>query len=259
MFLNEVEEILNVMDDSGFRDVAVPLFKHIALCFASEHFQVAERALYLWSNDHIVSLVADSIQQILPVIYKVLYYNSNNHWHKSIRSLSFSSLKLFLEIDPALYATCAQKYRLEEEQQRARVTQVARSTPVPATPAPTPKTISASTGPSLNASAGPDEKPKQETLYIRRKSLLPVDASTLEALSTHRSLEDVVQQEPTATDIHLQGEGEIVDLNAPYSDEEGYDDRDSDGDSDPDYKYDGGDDGDAQQHLRWMRNNTHSS
>lgn len=46
MFLNEVEEILDVIEPVEFQKVMEPLFKQLARCFSSQHFQVAERALY---------------------------------------------------------------------------------------------------------------------------------------------------------------------------------------------------------------------
>jgi len=49
MFLNEIEEILDVIDPVEFQKVMVPLFKQLARCINSQHFQVAERALYYWN------------------------------------------------------------------------------------------------------------------------------------------------------------------------------------------------------------------
>lgn len=49
MFLNEVEEILDVIDPVEFQKIMVPLFKQLARCINSQHFQVAERALYYWN------------------------------------------------------------------------------------------------------------------------------------------------------------------------------------------------------------------
>lgn len=40
MFLNELEEILDVMEQVEFQKVIVPLFRQIAKCVASPHFQV---------------------------------------------------------------------------------------------------------------------------------------------------------------------------------------------------------------------------
>eukprot|EP00732_Lithocolla_globosa_P003280 Lithocolla_globosa_v1_NODE_2556_length_1955_cov_492.368947.p1 type:complete len:257 gc:universal NODE_2556_length_1955_cov_492.368947:1362-592(-) len=51
MFLNEVEEILDVIEPDEFQKIMVPLFQQISRCVSSPHFQVAERALYYWNND----------------------------------------------------------------------------------------------------------------------------------------------------------------------------------------------------------------
>ncbi|VDN16414.1 unnamed protein product [Dibothriocephalus latus] len=40
MFLNELEEILDVMDAAEFRKIIKPLFAQLAKCVSSPHFQV---------------------------------------------------------------------------------------------------------------------------------------------------------------------------------------------------------------------------
>jgi len=40
MFLNELEEILDVIEPSEFTKIMVPLFKKLAQCVSSSHFQV---------------------------------------------------------------------------------------------------------------------------------------------------------------------------------------------------------------------------
>ena len=44
--------------------------------------QVAERALFLWNNDYIVSLVAQNRAAILPLIFSPLERNARNHWNQ---------------------------------------------------------------------------------------------------------------------------------------------------------------------------------
>ena len=46
------------------------------------YFQVAERALYFWNNEYIMSLVSDNATAILPVMFPSLYKNSKSHWNK---------------------------------------------------------------------------------------------------------------------------------------------------------------------------------
>lgn len=41
MFLNELEEILDVIEPSEFVKVIEPLFKQLAKCVSSPHFQVS--------------------------------------------------------------------------------------------------------------------------------------------------------------------------------------------------------------------------
>lgn len=82
MILNEVEEVLDVIDAGEFPKVAVPLFQQLARCVNSQHFQVAERALYYWNNEYIVALMADNLSVILPIIFPALYMNSRQHWNR---------------------------------------------------------------------------------------------------------------------------------------------------------------------------------
>jgi len=45
-------------------------------------FQVAERALYYWNNEYIMSLISDNAAKILPIMFPALYKNSKSHWNK---------------------------------------------------------------------------------------------------------------------------------------------------------------------------------
>jgi len=42
MFLNELEEILDVLEPGEFQTVMVPLFRQLAKCVSSPHFQVSK-------------------------------------------------------------------------------------------------------------------------------------------------------------------------------------------------------------------------
>uniref|UniRef100_A0A8C1T518 Serine/threonine protein phosphatase 2A regulatory subunit n=1 Tax=Cyprinus carpio TaxID=7962 RepID=A0A8C1T518_CYPCA len=86
MFLNELEEILDVIEPSEFVKVMEPLFRQLAKCVSSPHFQVAERALYYWNNEYIMSLISDNAARILPIMFPSLYRNSKTHWNNSFSS-----------------------------------------------------------------------------------------------------------------------------------------------------------------------------
>jgi serine/threonine-protein phosphatase 2A regulatory subunit B' len=53
VFFNELEEILELIGPEQLQRVHACLFRMIARCIESQHFQVAERALYLWHNDQV--------------------------------------------------------------------------------------------------------------------------------------------------------------------------------------------------------------
>ncbi|KAA3677331.1 serine/threonine-protein phosphatase 2A regulatory subunit B' [Paragonimus westermani] len=117
MFLNELEEILDVVEPAEFRKVIRPLFTQLAKCVSSPHFQVSERALYFWSNDYILQLIHDHVEEILPIMFPALF-RTKQHWNKTIHGLIYNALKLFMEMNQKLFDSCTQKYK--EDRQRHR-------------------------------------------------------------------------------------------------------------------------------------------
>ncbi|OKL64286.1 hypothetical protein UA08_00545 [Talaromyces atroroseus] len=124
MFLNEVEDIFEVMDPTEFAKVQGPLFTQLAKSVASPHFQVAERALYFWNNEYFCNLVSDNVETILPIMFAPLYENSKGHWNRTIHSMVYNAMKLFMEINPQLFDECSQEYNEHqngaEEREKAR-------------------------------------------------------------------------------------------------------------------------------------------
>ncbi|QSS76308.1 phosphatase 2a [Histoplasma capsulatum G186AR] len=110
MFLNEVEDIFEVMDPAEFAKVQEPLFNQLAKSVASPHFQVAERALYFWNNEYFCNLVTDNVETILPIMFAPLYENSKGHWNRTIHSMVYNAMKLFMEINPQLFDDCSHDY-----------------------------------------------------------------------------------------------------------------------------------------------------
>ncbi|XP_017485377.1 PREDICTED: serine/threonine-protein phosphatase 2A 56 kDa regulatory subunit delta isoform-like, partial [Rhagoletis zephyria] len=123
MFLNELEELLDVIEPAEFQKVMEPLFRQIAKCVSSPHFQVAERALYYWNNEYIMSLIADNSQVILPIMFPALNRNSKTHWNKTIHGLIYNALKLFMEMNQRLFDECSRNYRQEKQLEREKMSQ----------------------------------------------------------------------------------------------------------------------------------------
>ncbi|KAJ7063226.1 protein phosphatase PP2A0 B subunit gamma isoform [Mycena amicta] len=121
MFLNEVEEVLDVTDPVEFQKIQVPLFQQLARCINSQHFQVAERALLYWNNEYVVNLMSDNLAIVLPIVFPALYSNSKSHWNRTIHGMVYNALKLFMEINPDLFDESMHQYKQRklEEQEHA--------------------------------------------------------------------------------------------------------------------------------------------
>ncbi|KAJ7046710.1 phosphatase 2A regulatory B subunit-domain-containing protein [Mycena alexandri] len=121
MYLNEVEEVLDVTDPVEFQKIQVPLFQQLARCINSQHFQVAERALLYWNNEYVVNLMSDNLAVILPIVFPALYTNSKSHWNRTIHGMVYNALKLFMEINPDLFDDSMHQYKQRkiEDQEHA--------------------------------------------------------------------------------------------------------------------------------------------
>uniref|UniRef100_A0A0B7APN7 Serine/threonine protein phosphatase 2A regulatory subunit n=1 Tax=Arion vulgaris TaxID=1028688 RepID=A0A0B7APN7_9EUPU len=219
MFLNELEEILDVIEPAEFNKVMVPLFKQLGKCVSSPHFQVAERALYFWNNEYILSLISDNVCSVLPIIFPALY-RSKEHWNKTIHGLIYNALKLFMEMNQKLFDDCTQQYKAERQKDKEKHKQrneawnkihnLAVSNPqykaleilsLPRSPiyllSPSSSSIADEDGDvivtmeKLEAEAKDVknsliQKKKKEKPLLRRKSDLPHDLSMIRALDTHK-------------------------------------------------------------------------
>ncbi|XP_010533199.1 PREDICTED: serine/threonine protein phosphatase 2A 57 kDa regulatory subunit B' iota isoform-like [Tarenaya hassleriana] len=116
MFISELEEILEMTCMEEFQIFMVPLFKRIGCCLNSYHYQVAERAHLLWNNEHVLNLVTNNRELILPLVFSALEQNIRNHWNRAVLSLTQNLKKMLSEMDEELVTECQNK--LEEESKR---------------------------------------------------------------------------------------------------------------------------------------------
>ncbi|KAE8694392.1 Serine/threonine protein phosphatase 2A 59 kDa regulatory subunit B' zeta isoform [Hibiscus syriacus] len=114
VFLGELEEVLEATQPAEFQRSMVPLFRQIGRCLSSSHFQVAERALFLWNNDHIENLIKQNRKVILPIIFPSLEKNARNHWNQAVQSLTLNVQKIFSDTDPELFEECLHKFEEDE-------------------------------------------------------------------------------------------------------------------------------------------------
>lgn len=114
MFLGELEEVLEATQAAEFQRCMVPLFRQIARCLNSSHFQVAERTLFLWNNDHIRTLIIQNRKTILPIVFVALERNTRSHWNQAVQSLTLNVRKIFSDADQALFEECFQRFQEDE-------------------------------------------------------------------------------------------------------------------------------------------------
>lgn len=117
MFLGEIEAICELTSDEDFQSILHDLFSLIAMCIGSVHFQVAERALFFWNNEHIVGHISEHREKVLPIVFPSLS-EGKTHWSKSVSGLCDNVLSLFQDMDAALYNKCAAEYTESVEEKR---------------------------------------------------------------------------------------------------------------------------------------------
>ncbi|KAI5061061.1 hypothetical protein GOP47_0023566 [Adiantum capillus-veneris] len=154
LFLNELEEVLELTQPAEFQRCMVPLFKRIGQSLNSPHFQVAERALFLWNNDHIVNLVAQNRAVIIPLVFAPLEKNIQSHWNQAVHSLTLNVRKILVEMDQELFLECKRKFeedkakKIESNERRQVVWQRLEAL----------------------ALSNQTEKPKEELLLLKNRS-----------------------------------------------------------------------------------------
>uniref|UniRef100_A0A9J7WYM9 Serine/threonine protein phosphatase 2A regulatory subunit n=2 Tax=Cyprinus carpio TaxID=7962 RepID=A0A9J7WYM9_CYPCA len=120
MFLGELEEILDVIEPTQFVKIQEPLFRQISKCVSSPHFQVAERALYYWNNEYIMSLIEENSNVILPIMFTSLYRISKEHWNPAIVALVYNVLKAFMEMNSTLFDELTSTYKSDRQREKKK-------------------------------------------------------------------------------------------------------------------------------------------
>uniref|UniRef100_A0A8C9W643 Serine/threonine protein phosphatase 2A regulatory subunit n=1 Tax=Scleropages formosus TaxID=113540 RepID=A0A8C9W643_SCLFO len=206
MFLNELEEILDVIEPSEFVKVMEPLFRQLAKCVSSPHFQVAERALYYWNNEYIMSLISDNAYNVM---CHLLCFSQ-----LTIHGLIYNALKLFMEMNQKLFDDCTQQYKAEKQKEKYklkereeiwhRIEELAKQNPqymmyneslggLPPysmeTETPTAEDIQLLKK-TVESEAKQGMKEIKDKVLMRRKSELPQDVYTIKALEAHKRAEE---------------------------------------------------------------------
>ena len=80
---------------------------------------MAERALFLWNNDHIERLIKHNLKVILPIIFPALEKNTSTHWNLAVQGLALNVRKIYADHTPELFDDCLHKLVDDEAQSEA--------------------------------------------------------------------------------------------------------------------------------------------
>ncbi len=146
MFLNEVEDIFEVMDPAEFAKVQEPLFNQLAKSVASPHFQVGGPNLYseiqlikrvrLRSERFTSGTTSTSVTSLATMLksscqscfshymrtrkaigtgtFAISPQNAHTEHGRTIHGMVYNAMKLFMEINPQLFDECSEHYREHE-------------------------------------------------------------------------------------------------------------------------------------------------
>ena len=125
LMLDELEEIMEIItfDLLEKDDVGDVLMRTLARCLASQNFQVAERTLLIWQNEHLIQegiLKKQHNGYVLPYILPSLL-ERREYWHVAVTNLSSQLIQTFQSDDIELYDACKSQYeqnKRKEAQER---------------------------------------------------------------------------------------------------------------------------------------------
>ena len=85
---------------------------------------MAERALYVWNNEHFVRMAQMATEEVFPIVVEGMEKNLKWHWSKSVRQLTKNVKAMLQEMEPILYTKCVQD--IEQRETAARQAEVKR-------------------------------------------------------------------------------------------------------------------------------------
>ncbi len=115
LFLQELEEIFEMASTHDLSNIHVELFKRFSNCVISNHFQVAERILFLINNEQVQKMITENKEVVLEVIMRGLLRSSKAHWNSTVQNMAMNAMKSLMEVDKTLFESLSTKLTAEEE------------------------------------------------------------------------------------------------------------------------------------------------
>jgi serine/threonine-protein phosphatase 2A regulatory subunit B' len=116
LFLTELEEIFEMAQGQNLSNIHEELFKRFSNCVVSNHFQVAERILFLINNDQVQRMITENKQLIFEILMKGLLKSSKSHWNQTVQNMTMNVMKSLMEIDSDLFEKLSNKISKENEE-----------------------------------------------------------------------------------------------------------------------------------------------
>jgi len=134
LLLAELEEILEAcssamshssMSPADLKELKEMVARLLAQCVGSVHFQVAERSLMFWNNEHLIGgggvLSMAGADVLLAPMLAPARRHADGHWNAVIERLAQNLLKMFMDQDPELFQKCTEEQqKMEAERSKRR-------------------------------------------------------------------------------------------------------------------------------------------
>ena len=107
-FLGVIEEMLGVNREID-AEILRKVFRRIADCTCSLHFQIAERSLLMFatmSSGPLVRLLRLHQSLAYPIFVPILANRTRYHWHRNVQTLAIRCLHLLMDLNSPLYDDC---------------------------------------------------------------------------------------------------------------------------------------------------------
>ena len=111
-FLNELEDLLELVKPEDIIPYRLPLFKRLSKCIASTNIIIAEKVLYFWNSQTFYGITIgneDNRRAIFPLIFKSLYDSAHSS-SESIQTMASNVLELYKEVDGEMYHSLLKQY-----------------------------------------------------------------------------------------------------------------------------------------------------
>jgi len=133
LFLAEIDELLDITTPEVFHSFARSLVRHLARYgLQSAHFQVAERALVLFSgNEHLLEMLVPMANRLYPLILPALQQLTSSHWSPTVQLQALALMRRLMELAPGHFSLQTEGLEKNHERPPDQITTAPRERPLP--------------------------------------------------------------------------------------------------------------------------------